>query len=81
MSEAIDYEKEVKKVYPDAYSYIPQYFDLTAIKDKATGKEIGTGYFAESAWIDAYTKLPAKQVMSTEGKYPIRVELPHEIYG
>ncbi len=53
----MNYEEQVKKVYPKAYSRMPAFFDIMVITDPETKKELGTGYFANEAWQSAYEKL------------------------
>ena len=53
----INYEKEVKKIYPEAYAYIPEYFDVYVVRDKVGGIELASAYFVDAASQSAYETL------------------------
>lgn len=63
MRKLISYEDQVKKIYPEAYVYMPEHFDIYVVKDKLKGIEIAKSYFKEDAWESAYDKLKEKGLL------------------
>lgn len=54
----VNYGEEVMKLYPEAYCYMPDYFDLYIVMSgDAQDIELGSGYNRTYAWEDAYEKL------------------------
>jgi len=59
----INYEEEVRKIHPEAICFMPEYFDIYVVKDKPKGRDVGSAYFKDSAWKDAYDYLKGSGII------------------
>jgi len=42
---------------------MPEYFDIYVVKDKPKGRDVGSAYFKDSAWKDAYDYLKGSGII------------------